>query len=89
MSFEVRSAVTCPSCGGPDAEPEQDGDVAYFVCAENCGFEFGWHRITTQNTDEHCAVGIPEAVRRRASAPAEHALAASQPPLLQIGKRPS
>jgi len=80
---------TDPRCRGR-AEPEQDGDHTYFEC-DVCGYVFGFTRLETvaMNRDGHCAVGIPEDVRRAASQPMTNALAASQPlPLLSIGRRP-
>jgi len=79
---------TDPQCGGR-AEPEQDGDHAYFEC-EECGYAFGFTRLETVavNRDGACAVGVPEDVRRAASQPMTNALAASGPPLLSIGRRP-
>jgi hypothetical protein len=76
-----------PSCNGR-AEPEQDGDHTYFECVD-CGYCFGFQRVETVavNRAGHCSVGIPEDVRRAASQPMTNALAASQPPLLSIGRR--
>lgn len=47
----------CIYCRGGFAEPEQDGDVVYFVCPE-CGGEFG-HRKAERGT--FCAAGLPVA----------------------------
>lgn len=44
----------CIYCGGT-AEPEQDGDVVYFVCPE-CEGEFG-HRKAERGA--FCAAGLP------------------------------
>lgn len=72
------------------AEPEQDGEHAYHHCPQ-CGNDFGFRRVRPQsvavNSEGACAVGVPEHVRLRASAAMEGAIAASQPPLLQIGLR--
>lgn len=74
------------------AEPEQDGEHAYHHCPE-CGNDFGFRRVRPQSVAVDsagtCAVGVPEHVRLRASAAMEGAIAASQPPLLQIGRRPN
>jgi hypothetical protein len=82
-------SVPCadPGCRGR-AEPEQDGDHTYFECV-TCGYGFGFQRVETiaVNRDGQCSVGIPEDVRRAASQPMTNALAASQPPLLSIGRR--
>lgn len=82
-------SVPCadPQCGGR-AEPEQDGDHTYFEC-EHCGYAFGFTRTETVavNPDGACSVGIPENVRRAASRPMTNALAASELPLLSIGRR--
>jgi hypothetical protein len=52
----VEEAARCTYCGGT-AEPEQDGDVVYFVCLE-CEGEFGHHKAG-QGT--FCAAGLPVA----------------------------
>lgn len=82
-------SVPCsdPGCSGR-AEPEQDGDHTYFECVK-CGYCFAFQRLDTiaVNPDGACSVGIPEDVRRAASEPMTKALAASQPPLLSIGRR--
>lgn len=69
-----------PECSGT-AEPEQDGDVEWLECVV-CGYGFDHVRLTADRapSDDVCAAGIPEAVRRRASQ-------VSQAPLLQIGRR--
>jgi len=71
------------------AEPEQDGEHCYYSCP-TCGYLFGFSTarlsLTAQN-DGACAVGVPEDVRRAASAPMRNVLAA-QGPLLTIGKVP-
>jgi hypothetical protein len=59
-----------PECAGV-AEVEVDGDHRYFECME-CGFCFGYERISV-STDETCAIGVPEDLRRSASAPMEQA----------------
>jgi len=75
------------------AEPEADGNHRYFACPE-CGFTFGWQRAqpVAVNSEGSCAVGVPEALRRNASAAMHAAIsgAAERPklPLLQIGRRP-
>lgn len=96
-SNHVGESVACrdPECadaaGNPSAaEPEQDGEHRYYACT-TCGFAFGFERAqaVAVNSAGTCAVGIPEDLRRRASAAMEGALAATPPPLLlQIGRRP-
>ncbi len=76
-------ALECidPDCDGI-AEPEADGDVRWHECLD-CGHGFNFRRVEQPLTAQpagHCAVGIPEAVRRRASL--------APTPLLQIGRRP-
>lgn len=61
------------------AEPEMDGDVRYHECLE-CGHAFNYRRVRAAQPADTCAVGIPEAVRRRASV--------EPAPLLQIGRPP-
>lgn len=48
-------------CPGP-AEPEMDGPVAYFECVV-CGSTFGFRQVAGQD-ESHCAIGVPESVRR-------------------------
>lgn len=87
MAINAES-VACkdPECRGR-AEPEQDGDHTYVECVQ-CGYAFGFQRVSTPslNPGNTCSVGIPEDVRRAASQPMTHALAASAPPLLTIGR---
>lgn len=68
------------------AEPEIDGEHRYFECPE-CGFCFGYERIQVSTTD-NCAIGVPEDVRRRASAPMEEAMQRTQPVPIQLGRKP-
>lgn len=89
MATSAESAPCAdPQCNGR-AEPEQDGDHTYMECAE-CGYAFGFTRVETVavNPDGGCSVGVPEDVRRAASRPMTNALAATEPPLLSIGRRP-
>ncbi len=78
---------TDPGCAGI-AELDTDGEIGFYDC-QICGYTFGWH-ITRERiipkSDGACAVGITEAVRRAASAPASTHLGTT--PLLQIGRRP-
>lgn len=80
-------ARRCPDgdCGAI-AEPEQDGDHRYFECT-HCGYGFGYARLDTLSVSSTstCAVGIPEDIRRAASAVTERALGTQ--PLLTIGRR--
>jgi hypothetical protein len=64
------------------AEPESDGELRYYACAE-CGFEFAYEM--TRQPEGTCQLGVPEEVRRIASiAPAQE----KQPVFLgTIGRR--
>lgn len=92
-SSNVDTAVACfdPECideagSRSVAEPEQDGDLSFYCCT-TCGGEFGYrHTRPTPTGAATCAAGIPEDLRRRASAPMEGTLA-RQAPLLQIRRR--
>jgi hypothetical protein len=46
--------VGCPYCGG-SAEPEQDGEMVFFVCPA-CDGEFGYHKAAQGS---FCAAGLP------------------------------
>lgn len=73
-----------PECGQV-AEPEQDGDLHYWACT-GCGYTFGFIQITQPfhaDSDGTCSVGVPETIRRAASAPMHRALG----PLHSIGIR--
>lgn len=97
-SSRIDEAVPCadPECltdtGDRNlAEPEQDGDHTYYACTA-CGYSFGYQRLETVavNAEGACAVGVPEPLRRAASAAMEQAVAAEtrrQPVPLQIGRR--
>ncbi len=78
-----------PDCGGV-AEPEQENDLHYWNCLA-CGYTFGYVQAarTTYGVDPDgtCSVGIPEDIRRAASAPARAALDAQLGPILTIGTR--
>jgi hypothetical protein len=51
----TEESAPCPGCGAA-AEPEQDGQVTYYACAE-CGHEFS-HQV--RRADELlCAAGLP------------------------------
>ncbi len=84
-AYGVRCAD--PECSGA-AEPEQDGEHAYYECAD-CGYVFGFTRTSPAlQPAGACAVGVPEDIRRAASQPMTNAVAASSPlPLLSIGRR--
>lgn len=90
--MELTSSRPCPDpeCGGL-GEPEQDGDHTYCECT-TCGYAFDYQRlaaVAVAPDGTSCAAGIPEHLRRAASAPVENTLAATRPPLLlQIGRRP-
>lgn len=96
---QVESAEKeCPVCRDEFdievlVEPEVDGEHRYWEC-EDCGYAWGYERIEQGvRIEGNCSVGVPESVRRAASAPMEKAMAqeaAKQPvPIgLTIGKRP-
>lgn len=92
------TAVACfdPECVDEDgnrsvAEPEQDGEHQYHHCTV-CGYDFGFRKAVPTavavNSDGVCAVGVPEDLRRAASAAMQTAIAQDTGPLLQIGRRP-
>jgi hypothetical protein len=51
----VEGVTGCIYCPGV-AEPEQDGDLAFYVCAA-CGGDFGHRRV--QQAGPVCAAGLP------------------------------
>lgn len=76
-------ARECPSCPYEldrvtQVEPELDGDLRYYECPE-CGYEWGWSRIEKQQ-ENTCSMGVPEDIRRAASAGMEKAM--SGPPVI-------
>jgi hypothetical protein len=76
-------------CDGT-AEVEVDGDHRFRVC-QKCGFEFGYEKIETTGETHACGIGVPESIRRAASAGLEGAIrseAAKQPVPVQIGFGP-
>lgn len=74
-------------------DPELDGSHRYWEC-EECGFAWGYELIEEGTRIEgNCSIGVPESVRKAASAPMEQAIAreASSQPVdlgLTIGRRP-
>lgn len=70
-------AQRCPVCD-VETEPERDGDYHYFECEnEDCeagGYTWGFIKIQVAQPDGSCSLGVPEDVRRSASAPMEQAL---------------
>lgn len=67
-----------PDCDNEHVEPEVDGDHRYWEC-EDCGYAFGYERIDESTRIEgNCSIGVPEDVRRQASAPMEAALHTSE-----------
>lgn len=96
MTDRLDTAVPCadPECVDRQghrslAEPEQDGEIAYWACPA-CGACFGYRRrpATTVgvNSAGTCAVGVDEATRRAASAAIVDELGRTAKPLLQIGR---
>lgn len=88
----------CPNCRSEYdietlVEPEVDGDHRYWEC-EECGYAWGYERIEEGvRIEGNCSIGVPESVRKAASAPMEAALAGQSAPGvtnlgLTIGKRP-
>lgn len=84
----------CPICGSM-TEPELDGDHLYYECwapgCEGGGYAFGHRKVDSGVSIGDCERGIPESVRRAASAPMEAALAQeakSQPVLLGLPSIP-
>lgn len=56
-------------------EPELDGSHRYWECPE-CGYAWGYERIEEGvRLEGNCSLGVPESVRRAASAPTERAIA--------------
>lgn len=88
----------CPICGEM-AEPEIDGDHRYWEClSDECeagpGYAWGYERVEEGTRVEgSCSIGVPESVRKAASAPMESVIARerqAQPVNLglTIGRRP-
>lgn len=62
-----------PDCVGV-AVVERDGDHQWHEC-QDCGYQFGWEQVgLPSGEDGACSIGVPEALRRQASAPMEQAL---------------
>lgn len=87
----------CPVCGVP-AEPDCDGDHSYYECEnDDCdapGYTWGYQRSDeSTRIAGSCQLGVPESIRRSASAGMEGALAGqaqSAPTFITatIGRRP-
>jgi hypothetical protein len=82
----IDTRVSCgdPECAEPQpsAEPESDGDLRYYACL--CGYEFG-HQKAAPASQDTCAAGVPEHVRRAVSVDPEP----GQPVFLgSVGRRP-
>lgn len=60
----VEGSTGCIYCPGT-AEPEQDGDVVFFVCSE-CEGTFGQRKVSQ---GAFCAAGLPVEVRVDAAQP--------------------
>lgn len=87
-SMSVRSCGD-PECSG-QAEPEQDGEhCSYWACPE-CGFEFGYELMSPDSDEGACQIGVPENIRRAASAPAQRVFDEQTRglPVVQIQRRP-
>lgn len=73
------------------AEPEQDGDHLFYECV-TCGFAFGWEKKPqTVATEGSCAIGVPEDIRRAASAGMDAAMTAGLSPTekpVTLGRKP-
>ena len=50
----VAGPLPCPQCGA-DAEPEEDGQILWFVCPD-CGAEFGYQPVPLAGP--LCAAGL-------------------------------
>lgn len=70
-------ACANPECENPMVEPDTDGEVSYFEC-EMCGFAFGYQKLPGMRIEGSCALGVPEQVRKAASAPYEKAVRSAQ-----------
>lgn len=87
MSVQVEEdLVPCrdSECDG-QAEEEIDGNYRYRVC-QSCGFTFAYEPIEVAGGGDHCAIGVPETLRRSASGPMEEALKPKMIPLTVIRK---
>lgn len=73
------------ACGDPEcaeansplltAEVEVDGDHKYHVCIE-CGYNFNYQKVEGSGVaDDACSIGVPESIRKIASAAPEGAIA--------------
>lgn len=58
-------------------EPEIDGEHMYYECPD-CGYAWGYQRVEGLSVEGNCAIGVPEEVRREASAPMEQAMRKEQ-----------
>lgn len=79
MIEAMGDALPCanPDCDNEYVEPEADGDVTYHEC-EVCGYAWGYERLQERTRIEGaCALGVPESLRRAASAPSEQHLSKS------------
>jgi hypothetical protein len=78
----VETTTPCadPECAeqGGVGEPDGDATIRYFVCGR-CEREYGYVQVKQQDA---CQLGVPEGVRRLAPNQA------TEPVLLQIGRRP-
>lgn len=61
IELQSDGLVDCPQCGGK-AEPELDGEHAYYACS--CGFEFGYTRVEGNRLEGNCQIGVPANVRK-------------------------
>jgi hypothetical protein len=79
-----------PECSGL-AEPEIDGTHRYLECQE-CGSTFGYVKIQNPVVVDSCAMGVPEDIRRAASAPMEGAMLdqvrKNAPVFVELGRKP-
>ncbi len=66
-------------------EPEVDGEHRYWECLE-CGYSWGYERVGDGlQIEGNCAIGVPEEVRKQASAPMEKALQDQQGSQVNLG----
>lgn len=73
MSERYELNRLCPDsdCGGiaePEEELAESGLLRYFTCM-TCLMEFGHELVKDETAGGGCSLGIPAAVRERASAP--------------------
>ena len=89
LQADAKYCPVCPEENGQQTfvEPEVDGEYQYWECPE-CGYAWGWHKVEGTRVEGSCAIGVPEAVRKAASLPAQRAqeiLEGREKPVVQLG----